>query len=412
MNFISKTCLTLASFLSFFSFAQADHKCCGCDQILFKANLSFCNIAEGNLTMVQTLEEFVENDTFALPSSIATGADFVTAFGGNDFSCAPVPCGCGIEVRPANGSSFTLSVPAVPNPGPVIGGLFDHVKFLAYSLYRIAPTNGCTLCTTWVGSGSQLQVDTNPFGAAIQDPHSDPRLACTSFASIDPATLTTFDWIITDKVIYALVERLPVLNSTYAAYTYVVPVFHRKHKTNPLDDVHTFKTCYNRLKGTVTWVLDGKKVMQITKIGHRLTSDNTFVYHHGRKKALDNPTRFQVQDHGGTDEDVSPEGLQTGLALFTLLDWYQPQTSQKITETQIINSGFYNGLVRLESNLYRFGTTYWYGNPLQGGQETFVQDSALSGLLYQSTIPSTYRIFGQGAALRLYDYKVSLESKI
>ncbi len=386
---------------------------CGCNQLLFKANLSSCNIAIGSVPTTLQIETMVNGDMDTLFTSIAGGADFQTAFNGNDFSCNPIPHRCGIEIRPANGSSFTFSNPPVPLPGPVIGGLFDHVKFLAYSLFREAPQTDCDLCTTWIGSASQLQVESNPFDGAVTDPHADPRLACVSFASLDPNTLTTFDWIVTDKIIYALAERLPggeAIFGNYAAYTYLIPVAHRKQRSDMLNDVHTFKTCYNRFNGTMTWELDGHKVFQISQIGHRLTENNAFIFKHGRKKPLIDPTRFQVLDHGGIDQDVSPIGIQSGLAFFTLLDFLPAQTCLKATENSIINSGNYVGLVRLESSLYRFGTTYFYNNPLLGGQQSFFADSALVGTQYQPTIPSVFRIFGQGAALRLFDYTMSLEN--
>ncbi len=385
------------------------NKPCGCDQLLFKANLSQCDIGLGTSTMQEMSTDDEDDVNFASPATFETGADFVVAFGGNDFSCRKIKH-CGIEIRPANGSSFTLSVPPVPNPGPVPGGLFDHVKFLAYSLFRLAPTNGCELCTTWVGSGSQLQVDNNPFGAAVSDPHSDPRLACAAFVSLDPNTLTTFDWMITDKVIYTFVERLPLLNTTYASYTYLIPVAKREHRSDPLKDIHTFKTCYNKKKGTMKWILDGQKVFKINQIGFRLTENNAFVYHNGKKRPLKHPKRFQVAEHGGTNELVSPDGIQTGLALFTLLDFYPPQTSLHVNKKEIVNSGFYEGLVRLESNLFRFDSSFFYNNPLEGGEASFTQDSFLVGTQYQPTIPSIFRIFGQGAALRLYDYTISLEN--
>lgn len=384
------------------------HPSCYREQILFSANLSQCNISPGTQTMQQAINDYEAGIDFASPTTIDNGADFVVAFGGNDFSCRTIE-NCGIEVRPANGSSFALSVPSVPNPGPVSGGLFDHVKFLAYSLYRLAPSNGLELCTTWVGSAAQLQVDNNPFGLAAADPHSDPRLACSSFASLDPVSLTTFDWIVTDKVIYVIVERLPLANTSYAAYSYLIPVAKRRYLGSPLEDIHTFKTCYNKSKGTMRWELDGHTVFKITQIGHRLTESNAFIYQKRKKSPLQNPARFMVADHGGIDETVIPDGIQTGLALFTLLDWYPVQTCLQTNQFDILTSGFYEGLVRLESSLYRFNTSYYYFNPLVGSPATFLQDSALVGNTYQSTIPSNYRIFGQGASLRLYEYKISLE---
>ncbi|MBA2726557.1 MAG: hypothetical protein H0U49_00085 [Parachlamydiaceae bacterium] len=370
------------------------HHCCGCNQVIFEADLSRCNI--------------VEDDRCAF----GQGADFVTAFNGNDFSCSKLRHKCGIEITPLNGTSFTFGIPPLGSSGPVPFGLFDHVKFLAYSLFREAPLSNCELCTTWVGSGKQLQVDNQPFDGAVNDPNSDPRLACFCFVALDPTLLTTFDWICTNRVIYALVERLPGAEAVfgdYAAYTYLIPVGVRNKEKDLFDDIHQFKTCYNREKGTVTWELDGCKVFQITQIGHRLTKHNAFVFKDGKKKRLNNPTRFQVLDHGGVDQDISPTGLQTGLAFFTLLDFLPAPTRLKACRQDITTTGLYSGLVRLESSLYRFGTTFFYNDPLQGGEQSFIEDSALVGTQYQPTIPSNFRLFGQGAALRLFKYKISHE---
>lgn len=372
---------------------------------LFQANLSTCNIGI--------------DDRLLLADG---GADFVTAFSGNDFACKSLKHG-GIEISPANGQSFTTSIPLFFNsilfPGPVEGGLFDHVKFLAYSILRDIPSESHQkLCSTWVGSGEQLHVKNNPFGGAVPHPHSDPRLACVSFTSLAPNLLTTFDWILSNDIIYALVERLPgaeAIFGDYAAYTYMIPVAKRKTKNkSPLKDVHTFQTCFHSNGKTVTWILDGKPVFKITQVGHRLNENNAYIFRKGKAKSLKDPTRFQVASHGGTNQDLTLTEIQTGIALFTLLDFYPPATSLNVTREQRINSGFYEGLVRLESILNRpFTGSFYYNNPLQGGQATFFKDSIFNLVTqkYESTIPAEFRIFGEGAKLHLFDYRLSIEEK-
>lgn len=357
-------------------------------------------------------------------------ADFVTAFGGDDFQCSVINlrtkghshshhesnccCPSGVlQILPANGTSFTKSLPPFPEPGPTIAGVFDHVKFLAYSIFAFAPIDGGELCSTWCGAGRQINVDAQPYTAinptSVKDPHQDPRLAAFCFVSLDPALLLTSDWICTDDIIYALYERLPGaegLFGYYAAFTYLIPVFHRKSSVDPLEDFHKFQTCYNREKGTITWILDGKKVFQVDKIGFRLSDENGFVFKDGHKKRINNPNRYLVNDHGGNDQLISPVGFQTGLSFFTLLDYYLPN-NHKGTPNE--------GLVRLESSQFRTGdsqTGFFYNNPLVPGQQgTFVYDSPLdgSGLFHTSTIPATARLWGQGAELRLASYEVAIQ---
>src|SRR4029077_18270851 len=118
---------------------------------------------------------------------------------------------------------------------------------------------------------------------------------------LNPQFLTTFDWICTNEIIYALIGRLPggeAALGNYAAYTYLIPVFHRKSKDS-LEDIHTFQTCFDANGTTVTWILDGQPVFRITEIGRRLTENNAFIFKKGIPKSLRDPARFQTADHGG-----------------------------------------------------------------------------------------------------------------
>ncbi len=194
-----------------------------CDPIiLFSADTSECRIGLNDRSLIETGQ-----------------ADFVTAFNGNDFQCSVIKVSTSehchisekaskhshkknaLQILPLNGSSFTFGVPPIGIDGPTINGLFDHVKFLAYSINTTAPESEGELCSRWVGSGTQLNVDLHPFGSAVKDPNEDARLACFNFVALDPELLLTFDWICTNKIIYVLAERLPLLGTDYAAYTYL-----------------------------------------------------------------------------------------------------------------------------------------------------------------------------------------------
>lgn len=369
--------------------------------ILFEANTSECRIGIDDRTLLSTGE-----------------ADFVTAFNGNDFSCSVIPgavhhepCDA-LHIVPQNGSSFTFGVPPLGVDGPVIGGLFDHVKFLAYSINTTAPECGGSLSTTWKASGAQLNVDQQPFGSAVSNPNEDARLADVGLVVLDPDFLLTFDFIITNDIVYAIVERLPLPLTTYAAYTYLIPVYKRNPNVPPIHDIHKYESSYSRENHTMTWLIDGHPVLQINKFGVRLNEHNAFIFSRGKKQPLINPIRFKILEHGGIDTPVTPLNLQTGLSFFTLLDAYRPNNILGIDDAE------HQALVRLESSNFRAPGIFFYYNPLSfdpilltGPAGTFVQDSALNNITqqYEPTIPWEYRLFGQGAELDLYKYVVAIK---
>lgn len=369
--------------------------------VLFEANTSRCRIGIDDRALIETGQ-----------------ADFVTAFSGNDFSCQVIKAKCpdcfdcakkALQILPANGSSFTTTVPPAGENGPVPGGLFDHAKFVAYSVNTTAPQDEGTLSTTWIASGAQLNVANNPFGSAVKNPNEDARLACYALAVLDTDLLLTFDFIGTNDLIYAVVERLPTANTDYAAFTYLIPIYKLDRHVNPLKDIHKYESRYNRAKGTMTWLIDDCPVFEINKFGVRLTERNAFIFDcDGQKKGLRNPQRFKILEHGGKDQELSPVNLQTGLAFFTLLDGSLPNNLKGQ-----INANT-RGLVRLESSLYRTPGNFFYYNPFDKhptSAATFVIDSILNPLTlqYAPLIPTQYRLFGQGAALRLFHYDVSIK---
>ena len=87
--------------------------------------------------------------------------------------------------------------------------------------------------------------------------------------------------------------------------------------------------------------------------------------------------RFMLLDHGGTEESFSPNQLDCGMGMFTLLDGHGPQNE---------------GLVQLSS------TPGFYFNPALGEPtpETFVDTASAE----------SSRLFGQGAALEVRNRSV------
>jgi hypothetical protein len=119
-----------------------------------------------------------------------------------------------------------------------------------------------------------------------------------STATLDLETGMVFDFMITNTEIYAFYERLPAAGSTYAAFSYAVPVAAR---TPAKKD--TYQISLDKAGTRAVWKLNGKKVLSVNRIG---------------TLALDR--KYLLIDAGGTPEVVRPKQLICAVATFTLLD--------------------------------------------------------------------------------------------
>lgn len=268
-------------------------------------------------------------------------------------------------VNPATGHpAFALTLGQEDATGGLPGGL-DHVKWLAYMNHTSsfgypgfdAPASGELVCET-VLSGRLYGVDAHPFGDVVTKPNDDLRLGAVAMNVIDFDTFMVFDFFLTNRGIYAVYERLPFArdrNGNYAAFTFQIPVGSRRPS-----DAHHLQIAYNKAAGTVRWLVDHQEVYRVSTIGERINR------------------RFMTLDHGGTDSAVSPNQLNGGMGMFTLLDGHKPSN---------------RALVRLSS------ADNFYFNPKLGEPtgQTFVDEASLE----------RSRLFGQGAELRMVEYKVS-----
>jgi hypothetical protein len=153
-------------------------------------------------------------------------------------------------------------------------------------------------------SGESFGTAGHPFGAAVRDPGDDLRLAAAAMTSVDFDTCMVFDLIVTNRRIYAVYERLPFTRSRYgpyAAFSYTIPV-----ATRAPHEWHALKIAYDKIAGTVLWFVNDREVFPVTRLGRRIDK------------------QYPTLDHGGVEADVSPNQLDGGLGLFTLLDGYRP----------------------------------------------------------------------------------------
>ncbi len=270
--------------------------------------------------------------------------------------------------NPSTGQpAFTRTLGQESTSGGLPGGL-DHVKWLVYA-NNIASTSFPGFdaepdqelaCETRL-SGRTFGTAGHPFGGRVRDPNDDLRLSGVAFNAIDFETFIVSDFFVTNEWIYALYERLPfgrpssggTLNE-YASFTFTVPVAERS-----IGDQHHLKIAYDRSHGVMRWLVDGREVLRVNRLGYRIDR------------------RHMVLDHGGTETLVQPRQLACGLGMFTLLDASRP--GQRASDPHS------DGLVRL-STAPDFYFNTGLGAPTA---QTFADANSL---------PSS-RLFGQGAEL-------------
>ena len=300
------------------------------------------------------------------PGSSAKWFYFAAAgFVGDDGIATTGPKGLHVQSSgTVNGHpAFTKTVAQEQDSG--LPGGFDHVKWLVY-MNHFAST-GYPGFDASSGPAGGLRVDHRrailrqrpaPFGSAVTNPEDDTRLAAMAMNVIDLDTFLVFDMFFTNEGIYAVYEHLPFARGSfggqyneYAAFTYVIPLA----KRTP-GDTHDLAVAYDKTAGVMRWLVDGNEKFRVDTIGFRIDR------------------KFMLLDHGGTDTHFSPNQIDCGMGMFTLLDGHAPQGAA---------SG--KGLVQLSS------VPGFYYNPAVGAPtaETFVDPAS-----QQSS-----RIWGEGASL-------------
>jgi hypothetical protein len=283
----------------------------------------------------------------------------VTPLAGGGVRVAP------IAVRPRAGTPmFTLSLPPESRNGG-IPAANDHPKWLAYlndqssaGYPGVDALHGTELSATAHITGRTFGTELHPFGAAVLDPADDLRLATFAMTTIDIESWMAFDFLFTNRRVYAFYERLPFGRADsdgYAAFSYAIPV-----KARTAEDVHAATIAYDAAAGVVRWMLDGSEVYRVTHIGHHL---------HSREHLL--------IDLGGAEQTVRPRQLTFGMGLFTLLDG-------------ALGDG--PGLVRLSDRSSYYSPRAAAPRPLPFVDEHSRPES---------------RLFGQGAEMSIRSYVVS-----
>jgi hypothetical protein len=183
-------------------------------------------------------------------------------------------------------------------------GILDHVKFLIFTnrVFNV-PKKGEMSFNAKL-SMEAIGIQNHPFGAQVQDPQSDFRLAASAFNVLSLSNGFIFDFIITNTKIYALYERLDIARGVfgnYAAFTFAIPVV----DIRPLE-THLYTISFNGQEKSVRWLVDNNEVYKVFMTGTLVSR------------------QFMGLDLGGQEEILFPTSLQIGFGTFTILDAYSP----------------------------------------------------------------------------------------
>ncbi|MEU5084458.1 MULTISPECIES: DUF6081 family protein [Streptomyces] len=284
-----------------------------------------------------------------------TANDGVTTTGANGLNV--VPSGTDAATG-APAFAFTTGQESAGGQGDA-----DHMKWMAYPRHNATsgypgwdvPATGSWACASSL-SVTERNMNRQPFGSAVSDPDADIRLGSGGLVGADLQTGVVVDFHVTNNTVYAWYERLRFPGSTYAAFTYAVPVAKIAKGTK----INT-KIIVGNGGTTAHWILNGINVLTVDRLG---------------TLALDR--KYLLTDHGGTPEAVSVKQLTCGLGLFTVLDGAGADGK---------------GLVRLSS-----GDGFYFA-PRQGAPApaTFADENSLSG----------NRLWGQGVNMQAGYVRVS-----
>jgi len=141
----------------------------------------------------------------------------------------------------------------------------------------------------------------------ITDPSIDYNLCLGALSTLDNNGCT-YDFAITDNMLYVIVERIPVYRTSsnnYYAYTYSIPTIPIQPNQKLL-----LQVIYNPASG-MTWYANNKVVFNLppSQIGMGLPQEYT---------------KYQSIDLGGTPQNVTPSTFNVGFDNVMLVDGLPP----------------------------------------------------------------------------------------
>jgi hypothetical protein len=198
----------------------------------------------------------------------------------------------------------------------------DHVKWLAYHNVAVPVRPGYEAVIEAKVAGQQIfsaiasgsctgSLSANglypaAFDGYVRDAQEDIRLCGAALNSFDPTSLQVADFFFANNKGYAFYERLPfnkTATNDYWAFSHAIPVFERSGD-DPINEFYTIQIVWTNT--TVSWVVDGKVVYSVQRLGFPIDE------------------KYRILNHGGTATPVTVDAVRGGFGLFTLLDMSLP----------------------------------------------------------------------------------------
>lgn len=183
----------------------------------------------------------------------------------------------------------------------------DDLKWLLTTMQPIPLSPVAKTSIEWIGTVKTFKTEDSPFPSALVS-ENDPRLAAGVFNFQSTVTGIAFVWLLTNDRVYAAYRRTPYhrqdLGENYYGFTYLFPVAKRRP-----GDWHNMKVNLNGLKRSAVYVLDGREVFRVHRVGYKPAS-------------LTPP----VVDFGGEESDAWPPALEPAFGTISNLYAYPANT--------------------------------------------------------------------------------------
>jgi hypothetical protein len=207
----------------------------------------------------------------------------------------------GLVVVPGHVDPDTGEPAFMPTDGPL--GDMDHLRWAAFADCPPAGAAGRVEVSARLAAQG-FGLDRHPYGAAVPDPRRELKCGAAVLICVDRPTGMVFDFIVTDRCVFAVYERLAFPGTDWAGFSYAVPVVEREP-----GDHHDLAIAYDGPAGTAAWSVGGERVLAVDAIGRRLPGPRA--------------RQFAKRDNGLPDRAAVPAQFSFGLGVFTDQVWGQ-----------------------------------------------------------------------------------------